>query len=98
MYLKVDIREKKLIPLLEHYNEEYDIHINELTFEIQNKDKTIYSNIVPLDSNVEYDFAKDCEYISNELYQELVNETLAIGKMLGSMINNPYPFLIKPKK
>lgn len=27
MYLKIDIREKKLIPLLEHYNEEYDINL-----------------------------------------------------------------------
>lgn len=50
------------------------------------------------ETNTSLDFAKDCEYISNELHQELVNETLEIGKMLGSMINNPYPFLIKPKK
>jgi type III restriction enzyme len=41
--------------------EDYDIHINNLTFEINKKDKTIYSNLVPLDSNVEYNFAKECE-------------------------------------
>jgi len=41
--------------------ENYEIHINDLTFTINKKDKTIYSNLVPLDSNVEYDFAKDCE-------------------------------------
>ncbi len=41
--------------------EDYEIHINDLTFEINKKDKTIYSNFVPLDSNVEYDFAKECE-------------------------------------
>lgn len=41
--------------------EDYEIHINELTFNIAKKDKTIYSNLVPLDSNVEYDFAKECE-------------------------------------
>lgn len=41
--------------------EEYEIHINELTFQITKQDKTIYNNFVPLDSNVEYDFAKECE-------------------------------------
>ncbi len=41
--------------------EDYEIHINELTFQIKKKEKTIYSTIVPLDSNVEYDFARDCE-------------------------------------
>ncbi len=41
--------------------EDYDIHVNELTFKVTKKDKTIYSNFVPLDSNVEYAFARDCE-------------------------------------
>jgi type III restriction enzyme len=41
--------------------EDYEIHLNDLTFKINKKDKTIYSNLVPLDSNVEYDFAKECE-------------------------------------
>ena len=41
--------------------EEYDIHVNELTFKVTKKDKTIYSNLVPLDSNVEFSFARDCE-------------------------------------
>jgi type III restriction enzyme len=41
--------------------EDYEIHINELTFQISKQDKTIYNNFVPLDSNVEYDFAKECE-------------------------------------
>ncbi len=41
--------------------EDYEIHINDLTFNVSKKDKTIYSNLVPLDSNVEYDFAKECE-------------------------------------
>jgi type III restriction enzyme len=41
--------------------EDYEIHLNELTFRISNKDKTIYSNLVPLDSGVEYDFARECE-------------------------------------
>jgi type III restriction enzyme len=41
--------------------EDYDIHVNELTFKVTKKEKTIYSNLVPLDSNVEYAFARDCE-------------------------------------
>ena len=41
--------------------EDYEIHINDLTFNINKNDKTIYSNLVPLDSNVEYEFAKECE-------------------------------------
>ncbi|OGF64927.1 MAG: DEAD/DEAH box helicase [Candidatus Fischerbacteria bacterium RBG_13_37_8] len=41
--------------------EDFEIHINELTFQISKKDKTIYSNLIPLDSNIEYDFAKECE-------------------------------------
>jgi type III restriction enzyme len=41
--------------------EDYDIHVNDLTFKITKKDKTIYSNLLPLDSNVEYAFARDCE-------------------------------------
>ncbi|MCH7974105.1 MAG: DEAD/DEAH box helicase family protein [Bacteroidetes bacterium] len=41
--------------------EEYEIHKNDLTFEISKQDKTIYSNLVPLDSKVEYEFAEECE-------------------------------------
>jgi len=41
--------------------EDYEIHINNLTFNVSKQDKTIYSNLIPLDSNVEYDFAKECE-------------------------------------
>lgn len=41
--------------------EDYEIHVNKLTFIISKKEKTIYSNMVPLDSGVEYQFAKDCE-------------------------------------
>ena len=39
------------------------------------------------------DFAKDCDYISTEEHKELMNLCQQVGKMLGSMINNPSPFL-----
>jgi len=41
------------------------------------------------------DFAKDCKYISDEDHHRLTNECKEVGAMLGSMLNNPVPFLIK---
>ena len=41
------------------------------------------------------DFAKDCSYLTNEQYKKLTGLCSEVGKMLGSMINNPKPFLIK---
>jgi four helix bundle protein len=40
------------------------------------------------------DFARDCGYITVEQHAELISLCQEIGKMLGSMINNPGPFLI----
>jgi four helix bundle protein len=40
------------------------------------------------------DFAKDCGYITVEQHAELTSLCQEVGKMLGSMINNPGPFLI----
>jgi len=40
------------------------------------------------------DFAKDCGYITVEQHVELTSLCSEIGKMLGSMINRPGPFLI----
>ncbi len=41
------------------------------------------------------DFSKDCEYISNKQHAELTGICQEVGKMLGSMINNPGQFLIR---
>jgi four helix bundle protein len=43
------------------------------------------------------DFARDCEYISAERHTELTAICQQIGKMLGSMINNPGSFLISDR-
>ena len=40
------------------------------------------------------DFARDCKYITQEQHSDLVTLCREIGKMLGSMINNPGSFLI----
>ena len=40
------------------------------------------------------DFAKDCGYITTLEHKELTGFCHEVGKMLGSMINNPDSFLI----
>ena len=40
------------------------------------------------------DFALDAQYITAEQHQELTALCAEIGRMLGSMIQNPDPFLI----
>ena len=40
------------------------------------------------------DFAKDCGYITVQTHSELASLCCDIGKMLGSMIKDPKPFLI----
>jgi len=41
------------------------------------------------------DFAKDCDYITEKKYIELIQLNRSIGRMLGAMIKNPKPFLLK---
>ena len=41
--------------------QELEIYVNDYTFRVSNPDKTIYEEFVPLDSDVEWQFAKDCE-------------------------------------
>ena len=41
--------------------EGYEFHRNEHTFQISNPDKTINADLLPLDSKVESQFARDCE-------------------------------------
>lgn len=40
------------------------------------------------------DFAKDCAYITEKEHAELLSQCQEVGKMLGSMINNPSSFLL----
>ena len=41
------------------------------------------------------DFAKDCGYLLPEEHKRLAADCREVGAMLGSMLNNPVPFLIK---
>jgi len=44
---------------------------------------------------IHLDFAKDCNYLSEEKHKELIEEYLQIGKMLGSMMASPEKFTPK---
>jgi four helix bundle protein len=45
------------------------------------------------ETDTSLDFAKDCGYISEVQHLQLTNLIIEIGKMLGSMLRNPTPFL-----
>ena len=47
------------------------------------------------ETDTSLDFAKDCQYINTEQYEFLSSAVKEIGKMLGSMINNPESFIKK---
>ena len=46
------------------------------------------------ETDTSLDFAKDCGYLSVEDHAGLIALNREIGRMLGSMINNPLPFLL----
>lgn len=46
-----------------------------------------------LETDTSLDFALDCKYISIEQHSELVSLSKEVGRMIGSMIRNPDPFL-----
>lgn len=43
------------------------------------------------------DFARDCGYLSSENHLSLAAECKAVWGMLGSMLKDPGPFLIRPE-
>jgi four helix bundle protein len=46
------------------------------------------------ETDTSLDFARDCGYLTADLHTALVGRNREIGRMLGSMINNPAPFLL----
>lgn len=44
------------------------------------------------ETNVWLEFAYECGYISKEIFLELSNQTLEIGKLINYMISNPGKF------
>ena len=47
------------------------------------------------ETDTSLDFALDCGYITPEQHQHLSGLCAEIGKMLGAMLRNPEPFLMK---
>jgi four helix bundle protein len=47
------------------------------------------------ETQVSLDFAKTCKYISNEEYNDLINSSEEVGRMLNHMVENPEKFLPK---
>ncbi len=50
------------------------------------------------ETDTSLDYAKDCGYITEVEHQKLTSRCAQIGRMLGSMIRNPEPFLIVDAK
>lgn len=42
------------------------------------------------------DFALDCGYITQGSHKSSIHQNRELGKMLGSMIKNPMPFILTP--
>lgn len=47
------------------------------------------------ETDTSLDFAFDCGYLGTEEHERLCELSREVGKMLGSMIANPQPFLIE---
>ena len=46
------------------------------------------------ETDTSLDFAKDCGYITVQQHEILTTRCTEIGRMLGSMLKNPSPFLV----
>ncbi len=46
-------------------DKDFEIYLDQFTFTVSNREKTIYEDLMPLDSLVENQFAKDCESHEN---------------------------------
>jgi four helix bundle protein len=48
------------------------------------------------ETDTSLDYALDCRYISEEEHRDLTAQWAEVGRMLGSMLLNPDPFLLTP--
>jgi four helix bundle protein len=49
------------------------------------------------ETDTSLDFAKDCGYITADEHNDLTARCAEVGRMLGSMLQNPTPFLTPPR-
>ena len=67
-----------------------------LRFDVGRSAFDVRCSMFAFSSDTSLDFALNCEYITATEHQQLSEANHSIGRMLGSMINHPEPFLIKP--
>jgi four helix bundle protein len=48
------------------------------------------------ETDTSLDFARDCSYMDDQQHEHLTGLSREVGRMLGSMLRNPKPFLISP--
>jgi type III restriction enzyme len=63
--IKYEQIDDKIYEMTLFEDNELEIYLDRFTFTVNNTDKTIYENYIPLDSSVENQFAKDCESSEN---------------------------------
>lgn len=61
-----------------------EIYLNDFTFKVNQSDKTIYENYIPLDSTVESRFAQDCENSDQIKFYFKLPEWFKIPTPIGS--------------
>ncbi len=59
------------------------------------KSKLTDSDAENAETQVWIEFAYRCNYINENLYQELLNQSEEVGKLINYMILNPYKFGVK---
>lgn len=63
---------------------DFEFFKNNFTFEVQNQNKTIYEELIPLDSQVENQFAQNCESLENILFYFKLPKWFKIPTPIGN--------------
>lgn len=78
--------------------QELEIYLNDFTFKVANRDKTIYDEYVPLDSSVENRFAHDCETSEQVKYYFKLPDWFKIPTPIGNYYNPDWAVVFEDDK
>lgn len=78
--------------------QELEIYLNDFTFKVANRDKTIYDEYVPLDSSVENHFAHDCETSEQVKYYFKLPDWFKIPTPIGNYYNPDWAVVFEDDK